>query len=80
MAGRLWGNLYGDRRYLPKALHDDLLAHGLKWITLIRCNMKPRLMRLWDRLTRRQRFLIETVNDELKIVALETMLHLHCHG
>jgi hypothetical protein len=31
--------------------------------------MKPRLIRLWDRLLLRKRFLIETVNDQLKNVS-----------
>jgi hypothetical protein len=39
--------------------HDNLLANGLNLITLIRRNMKSRLMRLWDRLMLRKRFLIE---------------------
>ena len=69
MAQDLFGDLYGDRGYISKALHDDLLANGLKLITLIRRNMKPRLMRLWDRLMLRKRFLIETVNDQLKNVS-----------
>src|SRR5918996_1417010 len=69
MARELWGHLYGDRGYISKVLHDALLAHGLKLITLIRRNMKPRLMRLWDRLMLRKRFLIETVNDQLKNVS-----------
>src|ERR687892_1086766 len=66
MARELWGHLYGDRGYISKVLHDALLAHGLKLITLIRRNMKPRLMRLWDRLMLRKRCLIETINDNLK--------------
>ena len=65
MAEELWGALYGDRGYLSKVLHDALLAGSLKLITLIRRNMKPRLMRLWDRLMLRKRFLIETINDNL---------------
>jgi Transposase DDE domain len=69
MAQELWGHLYGDRGDISKVLHDALLAHGLKLITLIRRNMKPRLMRLWDRLMLRKRFLIETVNDQLKNVS-----------
>jgi hypothetical protein len=69
MAEELWGHLYGDRGYMSKVLHDALLAHGLKLITLIRRTMKPRLMRLWDRLMLRKRFLIETVNDQLKNVS-----------
>jgi hypothetical protein len=69
MAEDLWGHLYGDRGYISRALHDDLLAGGLKLITLIRRNMKPRLMPLWDRLLLRKRFLIETINDNLKNVS-----------
>ena len=45
------------------------MAHGLKLITLIRRNTKPRLMRLWDRVMLRKRFLIETVNDPLKNIS-----------
>jgi len=69
MAEELWGHLYGDRGYISKMLHDALWAHGLTLITLIRRNMKPRLMRLWDRLMLRKRFLIETINDQLKKVS-----------
>jgi hypothetical protein len=69
MAEDLWGHLYGDRGSISKVLHDELWATGLKLITLIRHNMKPRLMRLWDRLMLRKRFLIETVNDQLKNIS-----------
>ena len=55
MAQELWGHLYGNRGYISKALHDALLAKGLKLITWIRPNMKPPLMRLWDRLMLRGR-------------------------
>jgi Transposase DDE domain len=66
MARRLWGQLFGDRGYISRALHKALWAHGLALITRMRRNMKPRLMRLWDRLMLRKRFLIETINDPLK--------------
>jgi hypothetical protein len=69
MAEALWGHLYGDRGYISKVLHDALWANGLKLITLIRRNMKPRLMRLWDRLMLRKRGLIESVNDQLKNIS-----------
>ena len=69
MAQDLWGHLYGDRGYISKVLHDELLAGGLKLITLIRRNMKPRLMRPWDRLMLRSRSIIETINDQLKNVS-----------
>jgi len=69
MARGLWGQLFGDRGYISRALHKLLWAQGLALITLIRQNMKPRLMRLWDRLLLRKRFLIETINDQLKNVS-----------
>jgi hypothetical protein len=69
MARGLWGQLFGDRGYISRALHQALWAHGLALITLRRRNMKPRLMRLWDRLLLRKRLLIETINDNLKNVS-----------
>jgi len=69
MAEEWWGHRYGDRGDISKALHDDLLAQGLRVSTLIRRTMKPRLMRLWDRRMLRKRFLRETVNDQLKNIS-----------
>jgi DDE family transposase len=69
MAKGLWGQLFGDRGYISKALREALWAQGLALITCLRRNMKPRLMRLWDRLLLRKRFLIETINDQLKNVS-----------
>jgi Transposase DDE domain len=62
MAKGLWGQLFGDRGYISRALHQALWAQGLALITRLRRTMKPRLMRLWDRRRRRKRFLIETIN------------------
>ncbi|PCS21231.1 hypothetical protein BTN49_3119 [Candidatus Enterovibrio escicola] len=36
-------------------------------ITGVKKNMKPNMMKLWDRLILRKRFIIETVFDQLKI-------------
>src|SRR5215475_7150564 len=69
MASGLWGQLFGDRGYISRVLHQALWAQGLALITLVRRNMKPRLMRWWDRLMLLKRFLIETVNDQLKNVS-----------
>ena len=66
MARRLWGQLFGDRGSISRALHQALWAQELALITLRRHNMKPRLMRLGDRLMLRKRFLIETINDQVK--------------
>src|SRR5215471_21456278 len=64
LARGLWGQLFGDRGSISRALQQALWAHGLAWITLLRRNMKPRLMRLWDRLLLRKRLLIETINNQ----------------
>jgi len=69
MARGLWGQLFGDRGYISRALHKALWAQRLVLITLLRRNMKPRLMRRWDRLMLRKRFLIETINDQLKNIS-----------
>lgn len=69
MARGLWGQLFGDRGYISRALRQALWAQGLALITRVRRHMKPRLMWLWDRLLLRKRFLIETVNDQLKNIS-----------
>jgi hypothetical protein len=62
----LFGQLCGDRGSISPALHDALFAPGLELLTKIRQNIKNRLRRLWDKLLRRKRTLIETIHDQLK--------------
>jgi hypothetical protein len=69
MARGLRGQLFGDRGYISRTLHQALWSQGLALITRLRRNMKPRLIRVWDRLLLRQRFLIETINDQLKNIS-----------
>ncbi|PCS23476.1 hypothetical protein BTN49_0444 [Candidatus Enterovibrio escicola] len=38
-------------------------------ITGVRQNMKPKVMKLWDRLMLRKRFIMETVFDQLKNIS-----------
>lgn len=66
MARQLWGKLFGDKGYLSKKLFQTLFAQGLQLITNIRSNMKSKLVDFADKLLLRRRFLIETVNDQLK--------------
>jgi hypothetical protein len=66
MVRGLWGQLFGDRGYISRALHQALWAPGLALITRRRRHMKPRLMRRWDRVRLRKWFLIETINVQLK--------------
>ncbi len=66
MAQRLFGKLVGDKGYLSQDLVARLLQQGIELLTPLRKNMKPRLVRLNDKLLLRKRVLIETINDQLK--------------
>lgn len=63
---RLFGKLFGDKGYLSQPLFETLLEHGLHLITGIRANMNNRLMLMSDKLLLRKRYIIETINDQLK--------------
>lgn len=62
----LFGKLLADKGYLSQALFESLLDQGLQLITGLRANMKNRLMLVSDKLLLRKRFIIETINDQLK--------------
>jgi hypothetical protein len=66
LAAALFGKLFGDKGYLSHPLFEDLLQQGVQLITALRSNMKPKLMLLQDKLLLRKRFIIETINDQLK--------------
>ncbi|RAW90839.1 MULTISPECIES: IS982 family transposase [unclassified Photorhabdus] len=65
----LSGHLYGDKGYLSQALCDELKEEGITLITNVRRNMKAKFLSLWDKVMLRKRFLIETVNDQLKNIS-----------
>jgi len=65
----VFGKLFGDKGYLSKPLHDELWEQGVDLITTVRSNMKPQIMKLADRLLLRKRFIIETINDQLKNIS-----------
>jgi transposase len=69
MTKGLHGKLFGDKGYLSHELFEQLFARGLELITPIRKNMKNRLMPIWNKLLLRKRFIIETVNDQLKNIS-----------
>lgn len=62
----LTGKLFGDKGSISKAWFEAWLGQELQLITKRRKNMANRLMPLFDKLMRRQRALIESVNDPLK--------------
>ncbi len=62
----LFGKLFGDKGYLSQPLFETLWQHQLHLITGIRAKMKNRLMLMTDKLLLRKRYIIETINDQLK--------------
>ena len=81
MADGLFGKLYGDKGYISKALTGELLEKGVELITTVRKNMKKKFISLWDRALLKKRFIIETVNDQLKNISyIEHSRHRSIHG
>ncbi len=62
----LFGKLFADKGYLAQPLFESLLRQGIQLITNVRANMKNRLIPLSDKLLLRKRYIIETINDQLK--------------
>ena len=69
MVKLLTGKLFGDRGYISQELFSQLLEQGLQLITTVRKNMKNKFMPLMDKILLRKRFIIETVNDQLKNIS-----------
>ncbi len=65
----LSGKLYGDRGYVGKKLFEDLFGMGVHLVTNIRSNMKNKLLPWEDKVLLRKRFIIETINDQLKNIS-----------
>ena len=69
MVTSLTGKLYGDKGYLSKALSEQILEGGVELVTNVRKNMKKTVISLWDKAMLKKRFLIETINDQLKNIS-----------
>lgn len=81
LARNLPDKLYGDKGYLSKALEANLFENGVQLITTVRKNMKAKAMSLWDRAMLSKRFIIETINDQLKNVSfIEHSRHRSVNG
>lgn len=66
----IFGKLFGDKGYISKVLSEQLLKNGTQLFTTIRSNMKNKFIPIFDRLLLRKRFIIETINDQLKNISL----------
>ncbi|AGH42389.1 transposase [Paraglaciecola psychrophila 170] len=81
LAEGLTDKLYGDKGYLSKDLEADLLDKGVSLITTVRKNMKARAISLWDRAMLSRRYIIETINDQLKNISyIEHSRHRSMNG
>jgi hypothetical protein len=69
LAKNLKGKLYADKGYISKKLTANLKEKGVDLITTVRSNMKAKAMSLWDRAMLSRRFIIETINDQLKNIS-----------
>lgn len=73
--------LYADKGYIGKALASDLLERGVTIVNNVRKNMKAKALSLWDRAMLSRRFIIETINDQLKNISqIEHTRHRSVHG
>ena len=81
LAAKLTDKLYGDKGYISKALKHQLFDKGVSLITNVRKNMKAKALSLWDRAMLSRRFIIETINDQLKNISqIEHSRHRSMHG
>jgi hypothetical protein len=59
----------------------NLFEDGVTLITTVRKNMKAKAMLLWDRAMLSKRFIIETINDQLKNISfIEHSRHRSMNG
>jgi IS5 family transposase len=73
--------LYADKGYISKALASDLLEKGVILVNNVRKNMKNKILLLWDRAMLSRRYIIETINDQLKNISqIEHSRHRSVHG
>ena len=69
LSDNVFGKLFADKGYISQGLFERLFNDGINIVTGLKCNMKNRLMPLYDKILLRKRSVIETINDELKNVA-----------
>ncbi len=62
-------------------MSGDLFDKGVELVTNVKKNMKAKLLSAWDRAMLSRRFIIETINDQLKnITQIENSRHRSVHG
>ncbi len=69
LTDKVFGKLYADKGYISQSLFGKLWDDGIHVVTVLRSNMKQRLMPIYDKIMLHKRSIIESVNDMLKNVA-----------
>jgi len=69
MSKCLFGKIFGDKGYISQKLFEALIGKGLQLITTVKSNMKNKLMSITDKILLRKRYIIETINDQLKNIS-----------
>lgn len=81
LSKNLTGKLYADKGYISKKLTQDLKDDNVDLITTVRKNMKAKELSLWDKAMLSRRFIIETINDQLKNISqIEHSSHRSTNG
>ena len=65
----LFGKVFADRGYISAKWTKELEERGLQLITSVRSNMKNKFVPMIDKILLRKRFIIETINDQLKNIS-----------
>ena len=63
------GKLYADKGYIGKALREELKASDIDLVTTVRKNMKAKVISAFDKAMLSKRYIIETINDQLKNIS-----------
>ena len=77
----LTGKLYADKGYIGKKLAERLSKKDISLITTVRKNMKAKVISAFDRAMLSKRYIIETINDQLKNISqIEHSRHRSSNG
>jgi hypothetical protein len=69
MSKNLKVKFYADKGYISKKFTQSLRDEDVELITTVRKNMKAKALSLWDKAMLSRRFIIETINDQLKNIS-----------
>jgi hypothetical protein len=65
----LTGKLYADKGYIGKKLSEKLSETDVDFLTVVRKIMKNKTISSFDRAILSKRYIIETINDQLKNIS-----------